>query len=385
MKGWPALLAAFLALSALAAGVLLEESRLHTSQVSPLPSSSNPGPHGLAAARELLLETGATTFLRQRGDLEPGPTRVLVLAAPRAQIPQGEVDLLLKRAFEGATVIVTLGGTAQPALLDRLGLEVAPGADPRVAHPLSPHPLFFGLDLPASSASILAREPGTLAVSGGDGFVSAVSIEEGKGEVLVFSGPEPLENAHLVEGDAATLLLRLGKLGPVVFDERFLAKAAAAPPPSQSALLLLAGQLLLAGGALTWSRARRLGAIRPPPKRSNDRTSRDYLASLSILYRRAGAEEQLARESWSALRRRLERMTGIPARLSDAEAARRAQPRSQEAALALARGGAALAAGGGGVLLNVTCAAADAEAALSRGLPPRAARPQGPSAASGPP
>lgn len=374
MNRWPARLAAFLALSALAAGVLLEESRLHTSQVSPLPSSRNPGPHGLAAARELLLETGATASLRQQGDLEPGPTSVLLLAAPRAPITEKEVDLLLKRAFAGATVIVALGGAAQPALLDRLGLEVAPGADARVAHPLSPHPLFDGLSLPARSASILAREPGTLAVSGGDGFVSAVSIQEGQGEVLVFSGPEPLENAHLLEGDAATLLLRLGALGPVVFDERFLAPAAAVEPPSQSALLLLAGQLLLAGGVLTWSRARRLGAIRPPPPRGNDRTSRDYLASLSVLYRRAGAEEQLAKEAWSALRRRLERKTGIPARLSDADAARRAQPQSPEAALALARGGAALAAGGGGVLLCVTCAAADAEAALSRGPPPRPVR-----------
>jgi len=155
-----------------------------------------------------------------------------------------------------------------------------------------------------------------------------------------------------------------------VFDERFLAPPAApapAAPPSRRALALLAGQLLAAGAALAWARGRRLGAIRPAPAPPGERTARAYLASLAALYRRAGAEAELAAQAWRALRRRVDRRFGVPARLTDAEAARRVSSRSPAAALALARGGAALAAGGAGVLLRVTRAAADAEAALGGG------------------
>jgi hypothetical protein len=287
-----------------------------------------------------------------------------VVAAPRSPLPRAEVEALLARAAAGATVLVALGAAPQPALLEALGLELAPGEAPRTARALAPHPLVDGLALPARAASLSALRPGPLPVAGSAAWASAVSIPAGSGEVLVLSGPEPLENAHLLEADAASLLVRLGRLGPVELDERFLAPSATATPPSQRALLLLSGQLLLAGAVLAWARGRRLGAIRPPAPPGAGRTSRDYLASLAALYRRAGAEQELAGQAWRTLRRRLERQEGIPARLPDAEAARRAQTRSSGAALALARGSAALAGGGPGALLRVTRAAAEAEAAL---------------------
>ncbi len=363
MSRWAAALAAIGALAAVSAGVVLDQSGRRTAEVSGLASASNPGPRGLAAARELWLATGVETVVRRPG--EPArPAGLVVVAAPQAPLPHAEVEALLARAAAGATVLVALGGAPQPGLLEALELALSPGGSPRTAQPLAPHPLTDGLTLPARGASLTALRPGSIPLAGGEGWASAVSVPAGRGEVLVLSGAEPLENAHLLEADAASLLVRLGGLGPVELDERFLAPAAPATPPSQRALLLLAGQLLLAGAALAWSRGRRLGAVRPPPRPGAGRTSRDYLASLAALYRRAGAEPELAARSWRALRRRLERQAGIPARLPDAEAARRAQPRSAAAALALARGSAALLAGGPSVLLRVTRAAADAEAAL---------------------
>jgi hypothetical protein len=359
---WAGLLAA-LALAAMAAGVVLDQTGLRAARASALAGVENPGPRGLAAARELLVSTGAKTAVRHPFDPEL-PAAVVVLAAPQAMVPEDEVRALVARAEAGATVVVALGGAAQPALLDALGLALQPGDAPRTARALAPHRLVDGLSLPSRSATLSAERPGSLAVCGGEGWASAISVPAGRGEVLVFVGPEPLENAHLLEGDATSLVMRLGRLGPVVFDERFLSPPTPPGPPSRRALLLLAGQLLLAGLALAFARGRRLGAVRPSPAAAEGRTSRDYLTSLAALYGRAGAEEELAARSWSGLRHRLERRAGIPARLTDAEAARRAQARSEGAAMALALGGAALAAGGKGVLLRVTRAAADAEAAL---------------------
>jgi hypothetical protein len=114
---------------------------------------------------------------------------------------------------------------------------------------------------------------------------------------------------------------------------------------------------------------RRLGAVRPPPTSGAGQTARDYLASLAALYQRTGDEAELAAQAWATLRRRLERASGVPARLPDAEAARRLSARAPAAAMSLARGSAALAVGGAGLLLRVTRAAADVEAGLGAARP----------------
>jgi hypothetical protein len=360
---WAASIAASAAVALLVAAVVLGQADLRGAEVSTLPAASNLGPRGLAAARELLRAAGASVTRRGPGEPAPSDAAVIVLAAPGARLTAGDVSSLLAEAARGATVVIALGRAPQPELASALGVGVAPGPTPRLAHGLAPHRLVGDLELPGRAADLSVARPGALAVSGDQGWTSALSIPAGRGEVLLLSGPEPLENAHLLEGNAATLVARLGALGPVVLDERFLAPPAPVPP-GRNAMLLLGGQLLLAGGALVVARGRRLGAIRPPPQPGAGRTARDYLASLAALYRRAGAEPELAREAWRSMRRRLERRWGVPARLADAQAARRVAGRSGAAALALARGSAALAGGGAGLLLRVTRAAADAEAAL---------------------
>ncbi len=363
MRRWAAGLGVVAALALLVAAVVLRQSE-GGAELSSLAAADNPGPRGLAAARELLRATGA--LVARRGPREPampGAAAVLV-AAPGAALTRDDASSLLAEAARGATVVIALGRAPQPALIEALGVEATPGTAPRLAHGLAPHRLVGDLSLPGRSAALALTRPGGLPVSGSAGWTSALSIPSGRGEILVLSGPEPLENAHLAEGHAASLVVRLGTLGPVVFDERFLAAPRAAAPPSRRALLLLAAQLLLAGVALVLARGRRLGAVRPPLPAVAGRTAPAYLASLAALYRRAGAEQELAAQAWRGLRRRLDRRWGIPARLADAQAARRVAGRSPEAALALARGSAALAGGGAGVLLQVTRAAADAERGL---------------------
>ena len=354
------------ALALFLAAAVLGLSGDRRAEVSALPSAQNVGPRGLAAARELLLESGAIALRRGRGDPPVPGAGAVILAALSSPLSEDDVTSLIAEAEAGATLVVALGPARPKALLEALGVEVGTKNAPRLAGGLAPHPLLGDLLLPAGGASLSLSRPGGLAVSGGGGIASALSIPVGRGEVLVLSGPDPLENGRLLEGDAVSLALRLGGKGPVVFDERFLAAPGRAGPPREG-LALLGAQVLLGGLALVLSRGRRLGAVRPPDDPGSGRTAHDYLASLAALYRRAGAEEELAREAWHGLRRRLERRFAIPAHLSDPEAARRAAGKSPRAALALSRGGAAFAGKGPGLLLEVLRAAADAEGALSTG------------------
>ncbi|HET6438772.1 MAG TPA: DUF4350 domain-containing protein [Anaeromyxobacter sp.] len=358
-------LVAVVALAVVAAGAVLGQAGREEPTAAVLPSAVSVGPRGLAAAFELLRQRGTTVVRRGPKDEAVPEAAVVLLVAPGASLSRQEVASLLAEADRGATLLVTLGRAAQPELLQALGLTLAAGNAPRVAHGLAPHRLVGDLALPAGSASLRILSPGPLPVSGGPGWTSAVSLPRERGEVLVLSGPEALENAHLLEGDSLSLAVRLGTLGTVVFDERFLLPSRIGPPPSRRALALLAGQILLAGLTFVLARGLRLGAVRPPPHPGAGRTARDYLASLAELYRRAGDEQELAADLWRAFRKRLERRWAIPARLSDAEAARRIASRNPEAALAVRRGGAARTGRGSGVLLALTRAAADAETALA--------------------
>jgi len=357
-----------LALALVGAGAVVGQRRARRAEVSPLPSSESTAPRGLAAARAFLLATGRGAPRLSSPAEGPPPRAVVLLAAPGAVLDGEEADALLAQVRAGGTLVWMAGGVRQPALERRLEARATPGPGDRTAVALAPHPLVVDLALPANGGGVSSDRAGAIAIAGGEGFTSAVSVPLGAGEVILLSGPAPLSNAHLGEGGAASFLTRLAARGPLVFDERWLLRRDAPSPPSRTALALLAAQVLLAGAVFVLARARRLGAVRPPPA-DRGRTARDYLASLAALYERAGAEEDLARAAWLTLRRDLERRAGIPARLPDPDAHARLARRSAAAAEALARAEAALAAGGRGTLLAVTRAAADLEAALGRGRP----------------
>jgi hypothetical protein len=297
-----------------------------------------------------------TSRLADTGDAPPRGA-VVLLAAPGAPLGEADAAALVAHARAGGTVVWMAGPVRQPALERALSVRAHAGRALRTSIPIAPHPLLAGLELPAGAGQVEGGPPEALAVLGAGPAVAGLSIPAGRGELLVLSGTEPLENGRLGEGGSATLLVRLAARGPVVFDERWLVPRGAPPSPARTGLAVAALQALLAAAVLLAARGRRLGAIRPPPPEGTGRTARDYLASLAVLYRRAGAEEELARESWGRARRALERTAGIPARLGAVEAEARLARRSPAAAQAFARGEAAVRSGPGALL--ATCRAAD--------------------------
>jgi hypothetical protein len=265
----------------------------------------------------------------------------------------------------------------QPELERRLRVsrrEAGPGGALSAARvtALAPHPLFRGLALRSGGSAGESSLPEALPVAGrgdeqGRLAAAALSLRRGRGEVLVLAGTDLLENFRIAEGDNLSLWARAARRGPVAFDERFLAPRGASAPPSSRALAALALQALFAALCLFWARGRRLGAVRPPPPPQALRTAADYLASLGVLYRRAGAEPELMRASFRRLRQELWRRAGIPAAVPDEEVEGRLA-RSAPAAAPAFRRAADLSlraeAAGPAELLSLTRAVAEVEAGL---------------------
>jgi hypothetical protein len=345
------------ALALVGAGATIGQQRARERESSPLPSASSTGPRGLAAARMFLAATGRHAVrLADERDVPPRGA-VVLLAAPRGALEDVDAAALLAHVRAGGTLVWMAGPGRQPALERTLSVRALASRAVRTAVPLAPHPLLAGLELPAGAGEVETGRPDALAVLGADALVTGLSLREGHGEVLVLSGTEPLENERIGEGDAVTFLTRLARRGPIAFDERWLVARDAPPSRAARGLAVAAIQALVAAAVLLLARTRRLGAIRPPAAEGSGRTARDYLVSLAALYRRAGAEEELAQETWLRARRALERRTGIPSRLAPAEAASRLARRSPAAAEAFARAQAALGSGPGALL--ATCRAAD--------------------------
>jgi hypothetical protein len=331
-----------------------------------LPSADSTGRPGMAAAARWLAATHRPFRRLAPGQDDPGPGETWLLLAPAAPLDEREVSALLDHADAGGLVVWALGpgGEAeQPTLARRLAARRIPGREERSVGPPADHPLFEGLTLRAGGAGVRAEVPGARPVLGETERPAAVAIPRGRGELLLLAGPELLDNGHVGEGDALSLWVRLAARGPLAFDERHLRRAAAggrAGPPPGTALALQAALVVLLLAAALWPR---LGAVRPPPAEAAGRTTRDYLASLAELYRRAGAEPELAAEAWRRVRSRLEARSGVGAALPAEVAARRIGARIPGAVEPLLRGEAALARGGPGLLLEVARAAADVEAA----------------------
>jgi hypothetical protein len=359
------------ALAIVGAASAVAQRRAREAVDSPLPSATSAGARGLAAARAFLAETGRAPLRLEDPDADALPQGATVLlASPRAALSDAEAAALVAHAAAGGTVVWMAGPVRQPALERRVGVRPVAAVADRWSEPLAPHPLLDGLRLPAGGGIVEGGGPGALAVLGTAGALEravGVSVAVGRGEVLVLAGPEPLQNDRLGEGDGLALLVRLAARGRPVFDERWLRpREAASGPGAGRGLALAAAQALLAAAVLVLARGRRLGAVRPPPPEGRGRTARDYLASLAVLYRRAGAEDELARAAWARARRRLERTAGLPARLPAGAVHARLAPRSPAAAEAFLRGEAALR-GGRGALREALRAAHDLDAGLRAG------------------
>jgi hypothetical protein len=329
------------------------------------PSTESTGGAGVGAAARWLQATGRPYRRLVEPSDRPVAGETWLLLAPAAALDDREVTALVDHAAAGGLVVWALGegGEArQPALARRLGARRWSGSGERTVPSMAPHRLFDGLSLRAGGAGVASDRPGARAVLGEVERPAAVAIPVGQGEVMLWAGPELVDNHRIGEGDVLTLWVRLAAGGPLAFDERSLRPAGAGRGAGGSPAVLLGLQLglvILLLAAALWPR---LGAIRPPPPGAG-RGTRDYLASLAFLYRRAGAEPELAAVSWRRLRRRLERQAGVGARLPADEAARRLAGSAPASVEPFRRGEEALARGGPGLLLAVARAAAEVEAA----------------------
>lgn len=364
-SGGALIVAGCTALAVVAAAGALASQRQREAELSPLPSTENGGPRGLAAARAWLEATGRPHRVLRGGDAGPAPGEVVLLVTPPAAVGEAEAAALAAHAERGGLLVWAVGRTSQPALERRLGVgrATAPGdLGEHVATALAPHPIFDGIALRTSGSTLLALAPTALPVAGEGEHTSAASLPLGTGEAVLLAGPDVLENFRLGEGENLALLSRLASLGPIVFDERHLAGVDAGASPTGRAAGLLAAQVALAAVVLLLALGRRLGAVREQVLAGPARSARDYLESLASLYRLAGAERELAEESWLRLRRTLERRAGIPASTGVELAAERLALRRPEAAEALRRAAAGREAGS---LFEVSRAAAALESSLS--------------------
>jgi hypothetical protein len=326
---------------------------------SPVPSVTNPGPQGLLAAWRYLRLHGKAEPLESPFTALPDDAQVLVTALPYAQpVESAEREALLRWVASGGTLVLlaqhqrglggALGDLLDPTFvalhlndrevgLTEIGRDVKSLLDAAArpedvervpARPALPDPLLAGV--------------GTLGVSAGRGFDAApgeavplavagdtpvvLSLDHGRGRVLLLAGPDVFTNARLDLGDNLQLLANLGQRGAVYFDEFHhreapsvaLASLARAFGPAALAALVCGALLVLAVG-------RRLGPpLDAPP--SAARSSRDYALQLGRLYARAGAEPELVGDLLRELRQRARDRAHLPALADDAEVAARLRP-----------------------------------------------------------
>ncbi len=342
--------------------------------LSRFPSTGSTRSPGVAAAARWLTATGRPHRRVVDDAAPPRAGEVWLLLAPAQALDEGEVSAVVDHASAGGVVVWALGEAAearQPALARRLQARRLAGGGPGAGPGAGPHPLFDGLILPGAAGGVASDLPGARAVLGDADRPGAVAIPIGRGEVVLLPGPELLDNRHIGEGDALSLWVRLAARGPIAFDERHLRPAAPRPMEGSSPPVLLGLQLGLVVLLLAAAAWPRFGALRPPPPGGSGPTTGDYLVSLADLYRRAGAEPELASATWERLRRRLERDAGVAAGLPAEQAVRRLAQGAPAAAEAFRRGEEVLARGGPGLLLAVARAVADVDAARRRRGPAR--------------
>lgn len=320
---------------------------------STLPSTHSGDPRGLLAAYRYLEERGATVE-RIEDDFSAATrdTGVLVLAGltTRTLLPD-EVDAALDVARRGGGLLVFAPDDgpleeAQPGLAEALGVsghrrrgevqvERTPGRDASEVVLARPDPIHAGAPrlLARVRRGVTMEDGHTVASAGASAVV--VKKELGKGVVYVFSTPSFIENHRIDLGENLTLLEGLWELanrrgGPIRFDEVHhrvptgLDTGSVLGHPSIKGGAL---QLGIATVVLLLAIARRFGPIRPLVV-DRRRSSLEYVETLAVLYRRAGAEGSLCDEVYSDLRHRLFARYGISTALDDHDTARRLQARA---------------------------------------------------------
>jgi hypothetical protein len=309
----------------------------------PRPSTHLTGPGGTAALFWTLQELGIPVARRGVPLVAgPPPRGDLALLAPASELTPAEVAIVLERVRAGGMLVyaASVWSGGEDALHDSLRLVTRPtrGRAPEEARagggPAGRHPWLAGVDTVAGFRAVFADTSAALAEGGGarillrhDRGAAAVVLTVGAGTVLALADAEPLTNARLRGGGAATVLARAAAAsGDTLWFDEFhhgfrddgadgigaLRRVAAVLPTAfwlhLAALAALA--LLLAG--------RRFGAPHPVPPVER-RSPLEHVEALAGAYRQGGARRTARRLLVAGLARRLGRR--VPADDAAADAA----------------------------------------------------------------
>lgn len=298
-------------------------------ETSTVPTTYSNAPAGARAAYLLLKRTGYDVT-RSTGPLKSiagktTPDTTYIFADPyysQAQDASTEVKDILARGgrvlLTGITGAMLLGDKRPP--VTPMAFDVPCDAQPE------------GLSALASSGQVRMVAEAAWKVSGPEQRVVyrcgkdpvIVTFPMGKGEVVWWSSPSPLENGTIAQAHNMDLLLE--SIGPrsttkVVWDESLHGAG-------QSLLSWTTGTVLpyvwwqfaLAALLLILSFSRRRGPLRPDPVVIRAKPL-EFAQSLGSLYRKAGAANVAAVVAYQNFRLKLEKKSGISMQATGTEAA----------------------------------------------------------------
>ena len=307
-------------------------------------SALDAGPGGTAVLRRWLDDLGVATRVISGDRFAPDASRdrvVLVLGATEPVTP-ADVDVLLRFASDGGTVVVaTEAGISEALLLDAIGVRLSSFASLGEPEALGPVTALTGvdrismdrgreLDLGARGVAMARTSRGPV----------AALVRHGKGLVYVVGTLAPFLSGQIVDAGNGRFALALADAavrsgGTVAFDEYH---HGAHPAPDVLAILARTwpGRALLAAGALLFLyvilTGRRLGPPLPLEHRAA-RSSLDHVRAFAGLVRRSGhgeiARERLRRDMRAGIARivgmdpraPLDRLLGAFAQVSPERAA----------------------------------------------------------------
>ena len=258
----------------------------------------------------------------------PDGTAAMLVLQPSTDFDPAALDQLQAWVEDGGQLVLVAAGRGSRRLLERFGLSLEftgeRRGDAAVVQPLLLQPPVERVRLEAWDA--LDRDGRLAPWVAADGRVYVGSFPFGRGHVVALSATYPLSNAGLADADNAALALNLvGALPPgarVAFDEYHHGFVRRGARGLWSLLLEhywgWAALYVVALGYLylLW-RGRRFGrplAIDTAPRR----TVGEYVASLAVLYRRAGQRGYAAEMLAQQLKHDLAEGLGLNASLPDA-------------------------------------------------------------------
>jgi hypothetical protein len=285
------------------------------------PSSYSSNWAGAKAAFLLLRELG---YHVERWEQSPenlpfdSEGSVLVIAGP-SQSPTTSERIAIRRFVSGGGRVLAAGASAAKIVPDADAAEVPDfNLQTKTYSALVPSP--YTRDAP--EITMLAPDTWTsstsawLALYGHDDKIVAVSYRVGKGEVVWWASPSPLENGSMRDkGNMAFFLNSVGSPADshVFWDEYYHgAKGSLVSYIAGTPLPWAGGQLALAFAAILFTFSRRFGPIRAPASQSR-LSPLEFVETLGDLYRSAHASPAAVAVAYRRLRFALSRQLAVPA------------------------------------------------------------------------